>query len=451
MKGADVKKLTIYITIILFISMAGNALAIDLTKWKYYSEITFGDIAEQYVRVDITPEVYDAAKLDLPDIRIVDSNAQQIPYLLTKPYDTIQKQKYAPDIINRSTNNNNGSMVTLDFGKQIIKNSIKVETSGNNFRRAVKVEGSNDNITFFTLVERAFVFAINNREKSKFNNIDLPINDYRYLRIIVEPMAAEQECPIINEVKVFECGKKLAKRTPVEMVCVNHSEDEKKNLSIYEYDFGFRNLPISEIELSIADVSFYRHITAEGRNASIRKVEIDSEDNRERFREVEEIWKSITSNTIYRYTSTGGEKYEKTTLSIPSGRQAYRYIKITVRNYDDRPLKLETASAEMISHQIVFDTGNVLNALLYVGSESAVKPKYDITHNLDKPSEVKAVLAGLSPIAKNPLFGQAEQKSQPWTEKHKVLLLIIMAVVVLALGGFILKSFKSIQGNQASS
>ena len=235
------------------------------------------------------------------------------------------------------------------------------------------------------------------------------------------------------------------------MLYASHIEDEKKNLSIYEYDLRFRNLPISEIQLSIADKSFYRHITVEGRNASTRKVKIDSEDNRERFREVEESWKSITSGTIYRYTSTEGKKHEKTALSISSGKRAYRYLKITVRNYDDRPLKLKSALAKMITHQIVFDAANSSKASLYVGSESAVRPNYDITRKLDKPLEAKATLARLSLIAENPLFGKVEQKLLPWTERYKVLLLIVMAVVVLALGGFILKSFKSIQSNQTSS
>jgi len=443
------KKVILYITTILFTAITSNALAIDLTKWKYCSEITLDSWAEKYVTADIIPEVYDVAKSDLSDIRIIDSNRRQVPYLLTKPKDTTPKHKYLPDIINRSTDDKNNSLVTLDFGKQTINNYIEVETAGRNFRRAVKVEGSNDNVTFFTIVEQAFLFAIDNKVKSRFNSIDLPANDYRYLRITVAPMATEQKSPVIKELRAFNRDKKLANRTPIEMVCVNHTEDKKKNLSIYEYNLKFRNLPISEIQLSIADESFYRHITVEGRDASTRKVKIDSEDNRERFREVKEKWKSLTSGTVYRYSSTKGKKKERTALSIPSGKQAYRHLKITVRNYDDRPLKLETVSAKMVTHQIVFDAGNSLNASLYVGSESAIRPKYDITHKLDKPSEVKTTLARLSSLSENPLFGKVGQKPQPWTERHKVLLLIIMAVVVLALGGFILKSFKSIQSNQA--
>ena len=66
------------------------------------------------------------------------------------------------------------TLITLDFEKQAVKNSIEVITEGSNFRRAVKVEGSNDNIEFFTLVEQAFVFAIGDKYNSRFSKIDLP-------------------------------------------------------------------------------------------------------------------------------------------------------------------------------------------------------------------------------------------------------------------------------------
>ncbi|GAG07913.1 unnamed protein product, partial [marine sediment metagenome] len=68
---------------------------------------------------------------------------------------------------------------------------------------------------------------------------------------------------------------------------------------------------------------------------------------------------------------------------------------------------------------------------------------------LKNPLEVKARAAKLSGIVDNPLFEEAKGKPLAWTEKHKVLLLIIMVVVVLVLGVFILKSYKSIQSEQA--
>ena len=442
------KKIRFFFVILLF-GAAGNVRAIDLTKWKYRCPVILEGKAAEYYRADITSEIYNVAKRDFSDIRIIDSNGQQNPYLIARPRDVAERQEYLPTIINRSTGAKNVSLVTLDFDKQVMKNLIKVVTSGNNFRRAVKVEGSNDNVKFFMLVKEAFVFAVTDKQWSQFSEIDLPLNDYRYLRVTVAPMPEEKDNPAIQSVLAFKCENKPAGRTPVAMLCTNHIEDANGKSSIYEYDLGFCNLPISEIRLSIDDKSFYRQIAIEGRNVLKRRVKLISEDNRERFEDVNESWDYVTSGVIYRYIAGDGKKQEKTAMSISSGTGTYRYLKITIKNYDDRPLAIRTASAEMISHKIIFsDKNSIKPILLYVGSEFANMPQYDIEYEIGKPLEVEASPAILGSIAENPLFSKTEPNPVPWTERHKSILLVVMAAVVVVLGLFIFKSIKSIKPAQ---
>jgi len=232
---------------------------------------------------------------------------------------------------------------------------------------------------------------------------------------------------------------------------VEHSENEKSKSSIYIYDLAYRHLPVSEIELGVADNAFYRCVTVDGRDAATRKVKVDSEDNRQRFKEVEVRWERIVSDTIYRYTEADGKKREKLILRIPSSRRVYRYLKIAVRNYDDRPLTVNSASAKMIAENIVFAAQGDVASALYVGAKSATKPQYDLARRLSLPLQVKARVARLGGITDNPLFGKVEPRTLAWTEKHKVLLWIIMGAVVVVLAGFILKSFKSIQTKEVQS
>ena len=437
------------VVIVLLTGMINNVFALDLTQWKYQAAVAIEEGIGQYCRSALTPDIYNAARGDLGDVRLVDTYGEQIPYVLAKPKDITEKQNYRPPVINRSTGAGKAAMITLDFGKQVIKNSIEVETGGNNFRRAVKVEGSNDNIEFFTLVENAYVFAVS--FDRRFEQIDLPSNDYRYLRITILPMATEEIGPVIDKVRASKIAESLAARQTMEMAPIQHSEDEENNSSIYIHDFGYRHLPLSEIELDIADDSFYRYVTIEGRDANKRQVKIDSEDNRQRFKEVEVAWERIFNNTIYRYIAADGQKRENLTLRIPSGRRVYRYIRITISNFDDRPLVVNSASANMIAHKMIFENKDNAVPILYVGSESARAPGYDLVRRLSNPLQVKAAMAKLSGITSNPLFGQAEEKPAAWTEKHKVLLLIVMIIVVLVLGGFIFKSFKSIQSEQVQN
>ena len=442
-------KSKILVIIVLLVSIVSNVFALDLTKWKFQAQVTVEDGTGQYGRLTLTPDIYDAARLDLADIRLIDDGGQQVPYVLAKPRDITESFKYSPAMINRSINAAKAAMVTLDFGRQVVKNRVEVETGGNNFRRAVKIEGSNDNVQFFTIVERAYVFAVDYR--TRFEQVDLPANDYRYLRVSVAPMADEGQSPVIEDIRASKFESKLAERRTVKLLQIEHSEDEKSKSSIYVYDLAYRHLPVSEIELGVADNAFYRYVTIQGRDEATRKVKIDSEDNRQRFREVEVEWKRIISGTIYRYPDADGKNREKLILRIPSSRRVYRYLRIAIRNYDDKPLAVNSTSAKMIADNIVFTAQDDIAPTLYVGAPSASKPQYDLARRLSQPLQVKARMAKLSNIIDNPLFGQAEAKPLSWTERHKILLWIIMGAVVLVLGGFILKSFKSIQTKEAQS
>ncbi|HUT29065.1 MAG TPA: DUF3999 family protein [Sedimentisphaerales bacterium] len=432
----------------LLLAIAGNLQALDLTPFKYCAPVSVEQGAAPYGRLFLTPEVYDAAREDLGDIRLVGSGGDQIPYILARAEDKTTEIKYQPAIINRSTSSRGAAAATLDFGQLTVKNSIEVRTRGSNFRRAVKVEGSNDNIEFFTVVDRAYVFAVGSN--TRFERIDLPTNDFRYLRITVEPMLTEESAVALEEVRAFKLENRDAERLSVQMTLLRHDEDANNRSSIYIYDLKYRHLPVNEIHLQVADDSFYRYVTIEGRDAVTRKVKIDSEDNRPRYREVEVRWERMVSDAIHRYAAPDGRRHEKLILRVPSQR-TFRYLKIAVSNYDDKPLLIDSASARMIPHQIVFPIKQESDATFYVGASSLAPPVYDLRHRLRRPLRVEARESSMANIADNPLFVQAPAKQLPWSERHKVVLLIILVAVVLVLGGFILHSLRSIKSQQAQN
>lgn len=438
----------IAVTVFIVASLNNCFAGENLTKWKYQAQITIQDANNAYGNLTIAPEIYNAARLDLGDIRLIGPDIKQVPYLVIKPKDITETVTYNPKKINYATNADKMTFLTLDFEKQAVKNSIEVITEGTNFRRAVKVEGSNDNIEFFTLVEQAFVFAIGDKYNSRFSKIDLAANDFRYLRITVSPMPSEEKSPTIKDVHVFETKQKLAERLSVKLTQLKQYEDEKHRLSIYEYDLGCRNLPVSEISLNVTDEAFYRYITIEGRDTAVEKVRIESEDNTPRFREVEVPWQNITSGTIYRYNKADGERCQNLVLRISPGVKVYKFLKVTIRNYDDAHLTVDTVTASMLPAKLIFPCASNQPITLYVGAESVFAPKYDLEYTLRNPEQIKTSPAQLSLLADNPSFGKVQEKSVPWTEQHKTLLLITLGVVVLVLGGFILKSFKSIQRTQ---
>jgi hypothetical protein len=433
---------TILLSVLLLTTICSGA-SIDTNKWQYTAEVTVEDTPGEYCTLVLTPEIYNVARTDLADIRLIDRDGNQIPYIMARDEDRTETVKYNPAILNRSTDVNGNALATLDFGGQTVKNSIEVETAGDNFRRAVKVEGSNDNVQFFTIVERAYIFAVSDKTRHRFSGIDLPSNDYRYIRITVSPMTAEETKPAINEIRAFKIEKKPAQKQVVEMIQTEHTEDANYHTSNYVYDQKFRRLPVVEIELNTDDASFYRCVTIQGRDAVTQKVKINSEDNRLRFKEVEVPWNTITTDAIYRYTDAAGKKYERLILPTKWG-GTYRYIRVIVNNYDDQPITIRSATAKMIPDKIIFPAPSDKSAKLYVGNESAGHPQYDLARRLTNPMQVKTMQAALAGLTDNPAAGKTQAK-QPWTEQHKILLLAILVVVVLVLGLFMLSSVRSIQ------
>ncbi|MGA2071261.1 MAG: DUF3999 family protein [Sedimentisphaerales bacterium] len=420
-----------------------DGASIDTSKWQYVGEVTIEGAPGEYCALVLTPGIHNAARTDLADIRLIDRDGNQIPYVMMRDEDRTETVKYNPTILNRATDANGNALATLDFGGQTVKNSIEVETAGDNFRRAVKVEGSNDNVQFFTIVDRAYIFAVSDKTRHRFSTIDLPNNDYRYIRITVSPMTAEETKPAINEVRAFKIEKKPAQKQVVEMIQTEHTEDVNYHTSNYVYDLKFRRLPVVEIELNTDDASFYRCVTIQGRDAVTQKVKIDSEDNRQRFREVEVPWNTITTDVIYRYTDAAGKQYERLALPI-SWREAYKYIRIVVSNYDDQPITIRAASAKMVPHKVIFPAPSDKSAKLYVGNESASHPQYDLARRLTNPTHTKTTQAAIASLTDNPAAGKIRQ-NLPWTEQHKMLLLAVLVMVVFVLGVFMLSSVRSIQ------
>lgn len=427
----------------LLLATVCSGASIDLTKWQYTAEVTVEGTPGEYCALTLTPEIYNVARTDLVDIRLIDRDGNQIPYVLARNEDRTETVKYNSGILNSSTDANGNILATLDFGGQTVKNSIEVETTGDNFRRAVKVEGSNDNVTFFTIVDRAYIFAVNDKNRHRFSTIDLPSNDYRYIRIAVSPMTAEESKPWLNEVRAFKIERKTVQKQIVEMTQTEHTEDANYHSSNYVYDLKFCRLPVVEIELNVDDASFYRCVTIQGRDAATQKVKIDSEDNRQRFSEVEVPWNTIITDAIYRYIDAAGKKYERLILPI-NYRDAHRYIRVVINNYDDQPIMIRSASAKMIPHRIIFPFASDKPARIYVGNDSAAQPQYDLARRLTNPMQVKTTQAAIASLIENPAAEKSLQKL-PWTEKYKILLLTTLVVVVFVLGVFMLSSLRSIQ------
>ncbi|KPK74138.1 MAG: hypothetical protein AMJ79_14690 [Phycisphaerae bacterium SM23_30] len=416
----------------------------DWSVWKYQAEVSRQTSDEPYCKLMLTPPAYGRSQAHLADLRLVGSDGSQIPYILFKLKDDVERKKIEPAIIDRSAAPAGAAGITVDCGADVVKNTITVETDGFIFRRAVKVEGSPDNQNYYTLVQNAYIFAVAHPQGVKrFSRVALPQNDFRYLKITVTPSASETQPLKIEQVTIERHERTTAQRLPVPLVHIDQQEDKEQQASSYLYDLQFANIPLTEVTLEVDDEAFYRYVTIEGRDRAWRQVEIVGEDNRPRFRREEVPWRHLSTQAVYRYRSQDGKDYESLGLSLPN-MITPRFLKITIKNYDDKSLTVTAAWGQMLPHTLIFPSPPSKSCLMYLGYDQASPPKYDLALRLTNPQNVPADTAELGPIEANPLWDAPPAPTVPWTEQHKILFWLLLVLAVLILGVFIGKSLRNI-------
>ena len=89
-------------------------------------------------------DVYDAARSDLGDLRVVDETGSPVPYLLERGLAGGAAEKATPRLFNRTFVRGRTETASVDFGERLWKRDVMLSLSGDNFRRRVTVDASDD-------------------------------------------------------------------------------------------------------------------------------------------------------------------------------------------------------------------------------------------------------------------------------------------------------------------
>lgn len=435
----DGRRQTRVVVILVILAMCGGAsfaLAGEpepfMAKWSHFAEIRMEQTPGQgIVEVELTPDVFDFARPDLADLRVV-AAAEHVGYVLRSAEGRVSEVPLSVKLFNRTYAPGKQSSVTVAFGQRVLKNRVRVVTPGTNFRRKAMVEGSDDGQNWQRIVEDVFLFRIaGGPAGAPYDRsvVALPDNNQRYLRVTVYNGTDDPGRIEIQDVKASRLVRTPPQTARVPIVGSEAIEEERG--TEITLDLGYRHLPIHEIELRFSDPNFFRRVLVSGRDRKERIVRTPVEDAPAHEKKVEEPWRHITGGVIYRYSSRGLQD-QSLVLSIRGAR--YRYLRVRVANADDAPLHYQGASVTRLVHYAVFQPEASTRYSLYFGNVEAQKPSYDIRHYIDRLRAEGVHQGALGKAMENPTFGQPEPAA-PWSERHKELLwlALLAAVAVLAL------------------
>ena len=408
----------------------------EAARWPYSRPIRSPRAEEGAIRFRLVADVYDKAMPDLSDLRIVDRGNQEVPYATRLEQGSPAASRLTPRLYNRTYRPGKSSSVTLDFGEKVMKGSLTIQTPGENFRREVRLEGSEDGTRWEIVEEAKLLFDVREVPGGKAfrkDQISFPPGDHRYLKVTV--FNAPSDPPRVEITGVF--AEQALERPPiletVPVRLVSRREDEDHHLTEIVLDAAIRNRPLHSLRFEFEDANFHRFTEVSGRDGEREMVALPVEDAPERRVEREVSWREVTADTLYRFSAGAGRDSD---LEIPLHGAAFRYLRVRIYNGDDRPLTLREALVDAPVRTVLFPASASASYTLYFGNPRARRPSYDLTHFLPRLEEVRITEATLGDAEENPALG-AEGRAAPWSERHPSLLWGALLVTVGCLAALI--------------
>jgi hypothetical protein len=384
------------------------------TAWQWFHEVTPPKEGKSpWLDFLLTNEVFGEARTDLADLRLRDDNGGEVSYALRVRRTRQEQQPLEARQFNRGKQADRSFELSLDLGQERAEhNLIEIITKGDDFRRRVRVEGSNNGEDWRLLSEDWLVhFLVRDRPPVEINRVTYPPSRYRYLRVQVHPdLSQSDDSPEISSISVFHAvdipgeyrtlpaalGPREADKTPYGPG------------SAWGIDLGADSVPCEMLSLAIDDDAFARHYDLES-------IEPGG------------MTRIVTEGELRRLP---GSKHE--TVEIHFAETPAHLLKLRVTDYRNPPLDLKSVQYTAPTREVIFawDRDLAWPLRLYVGNPRAAEPHYDFAAGLAEVVSPAPDRAAIGPRAANPAY---RPEPKPWTERWPWVIYLVLGTASLVL------------------
>ena len=381
----------------------------QIEQYNYKREIK--GITDQWHKIILPNEVLSKTSYNLSGIRIYGitkkNDTIEAPFLLRLVTDKLLNKEVSFNILN-SSHNEKGYYFTFEVLSNETINQINLDFKQKNFDWRIKLEGSQNQQEWYTVLDDYRLLSIkNDLTDFQFTHLSFPNSNYRFFRLLIE----SQEKP---ELIVAKISKRILtdgiyNNYPIKKI---NSIEQNKNKQT-EIDINLQStVPVCYLKIDIKDTfDYYRPITIKYLADSVK---------------TEKGW-NYSYNTLMESTLNSFEtnvfKFKSTFL---------QKLKIIIYNRDNQPLAINSFKVLGFVHELVIRFTEPASYILAYGNNKAEKPQYDINQFAEKIPETLTTLE-LGPehtIVKKNISG-----TEPLF-KNKTWLWVIMVLIILLLGWF---------------
>ncbi len=404
----------------------------SLQRWQWYTEWTYSGPRGQspYLELQLPPTVLGRAALTLADLRLRDARGREVPYAVRIRRPETRQQDLAATPLNPATQPDGSVELTLDLGATHGEhNEITLQTTGHNFRRRVRLEGSDELPNWSALVSGSpqnplelLDFAVEGQTLRR-TSFQYPLSRRRYVRVTVFPdPGIARDAPRIERATVSRSivvpgvyTTAMAQIGPREFI-----RSRGHPASAWTLTLGPLGVPCSELQLDVADDGFSRPyrleqmLTPEGGLAPAEML-------------VQGEWQRRPGT-------------ERKPLVLSFNEVRTRQLRLVVIDDRNPPLTLtEVQYRAPVRQVLIADTPELEFPLrLYYDNPNAEAPNYDFAASvplLVTPEPPRATPVDPETAVRNPSY---EPEPLPLTERWPWLVYVVLGVASVVLLGILL-------------
>lgn len=383
-----------------------------MTRWQWLREVALPDSPKSgpfEFRLDAA--VLDAARSDLADLRLFDANGREVPYAarVRLPRDEVRDFKLRE--FNRATHPDRTVEVSVDSGDAGVEhNRIEVSTGGGNYRRLLRLEGSDDGKTWKPILDkRALTYFTREAQVFDGRQIGYTASRYRYLRATVSPdPAIENDAPEPPRVRVLHSVQISALEQSWPAVLSTRTPVRDGSGGEYASEW-FIGLPGREL-------TPWRRLEFDADEAEFaRTYRLEDAEERDGYRQTH-------ASGEWRRTRT---RRETLTLQFTPEITA-RQLRLVIVDQRNPPLNVRLVNATAAVRQVIFERPAATPLTLYFGNPEAPAPGYDYARTLPDRLDPEPATAQPGHVLRNPNY---EPPRVPFTERSPLLTYIVFGIV----------------------
>ena len=423
------KKLSLFV-LPLFFFVATSAYAdFTPTNWQFQKNIILPAGTGDYVKVPLDNQILAGSQSGQGDLRVVDSSGTEINYQLVKNDGSVTRGEYPATMLDL-VNDGAAPSFILDLGKAgLVHDSINILSASDNYKRQVSIYGADsllslNNSGWQNLTSSGYIYGYYDSRgnfRASSGEVSYPSASFRYLKVVV----ASGE----GEIKISSATVRRADTTQAITSLVtptfNTEENKTDRTTELTLDLGQSGIATSKLTLGLngRTQQFSRTATVSASSDNVH-------------------WSEIGNGYIFNLQTP---KFVGTNLELTYPETRERYLRVTVMNDDNQPVKFNGAAVEQTESDIVFNATTGSAYILYYGNTVARTPQYELSRYFQYLDTAKMPEAKFGSEQPNPAYITPPPYVAPFSERHPNVLNSILALMVVVAFGLIMLYMKKLK------